>query len=658
MTAKLENEQRPADKSPDILKAGFKVQGSGFRGCNRKEKQSLNVEPLNTEPNNQGDLIYMQTASAQLKMPEWDATSELQEEFDQMLNANIVLVDDEPINMEVVQAFLEEAGYSNFVLIEDSSEAMATLEQQRPDLLLLDLMMPQLSGFEVLKQVREHPKLKHLPVIILTASSDQHDKLRALDLGATDFLAKPVDSSELRLRVRNTLAAKAYMDRLAFYDPLTKLPNRHLFMECLDWGLKSAKRNGENLALLSIELDQFDKVSDTLGLFAGDEILRQLTQRFKEVVKGIDLLGHYEIDEYVPVNLFHLDGGVFTLLLHRTSNERDAALVAACLLESIRTVLFVEKTEIYLTASIGIATYPTEDVDSVSMLQLASSAKDYAKNNGGDSFQFSSRQINTQYQKRLSLEARLRKAIDRDELLLYYQPKLDVQTNAITGVEALLRWNTPENGVIPPNKFIPIAEEIGLMIPIGEWVLSQACKQLSEWQQAGMAPISMAVNLSTVQFQNQEILAAFKRIVNNSGITPDLLTLEVTESMLLEDVESKIEIMNRLKGLGLKLSIDDFGTGYSSLSYLRRLPLDELKIDRSFFISLFEDEKSRALVSSLIYLSRNMNLRTVAEGVETKNQLRFLQDEGCDLYQGFLYSPPVPPDKISEMLSPSTPNSE
>ena len=596
----------------------------------------------------------MQSAAAEKKVQEWNATTELQEEFDQLLDANIVIVDDEPINMEVVQAFLEEAGYSNFTLIENSSEAMTILEQQRPDLLLLDLMMPEVSGFDVLNQVRKHPKLNHLPVIILTASSDDKDKLRALDLGATDFLAKPVDSSELRLRVRNTLAAKAYMDRLAFYDPLTKLPNRHLFMECLEWGLKSVKQNQENLALLSIELDQFDKVSDTLGLFAGDEILRQLTQRFKDVVKGLDLLGHHEFDEYVPVNLFHLDGGVFTLLLHRLSNESDAALVAECLLESIRSMLLVDNTEIYLTASIGIATYPTEDVDSVTMLQLASSAKDYAKNHGGNSFQFSSRQINTKYQTRLNIEARLRKALDRDEMLLYYQPKLDVKTNAIAGVEALLRWNTPEHGVVPPSKFIPIAEETGLMVPIGEWVLAQACNQLSKWQQICSRPINMAVNLSTVQFQHRDILDGFKQIIYNSGIFPEMLTLEVTESMLLEDIEDKIEIMNRLKGLGLKLSIDDFGTGYSSLSYLRRLPLDELKIDRSFFVSLFEDEKSRALVSSLIYLSRNMNLRTVAEGVETKKQLQFLQEEGCDLYQGYLFSPPVPPEKILDMLPTST----
>ena len=594
----------------------------------------------------------MQSAIAEKRLPEQNTASEVQEEFGQLQNATIVMVDDEPITMEVVQAFLEDAGYRNFVLIEKSSEAIAALERQRPDLLLLDLIMPQVSGFDILKAVRAHPKLNHLPVIILTSSSDNQDKLLALDLGATDFLAKPVDPSELRLRVRNTLAAKAYMDHLAFYNPLTKLPNRHLFMERLEWGLVSARRNKENLALLSIELDKFDKISDTLGLLAGDDVLRQLSRRIKEVVRGVDLLGHFETDDYIPVNLFHFDGGVFTLLLQRLLDERNAALVAQRVLEAIRLPLLTQKTEIYLTASIGIATYPTEDVGSVSLLQLASSAKDYVKNNGGDSFQFSSRQINTQYQKRLGIEARLRKAIDRNELVLYYQPKLDVQTNTIAGVEALLRWQISDKTLVPPYKFIPIAEETGLMVPIGEWVLKQACNQLIEWQQAGKAPIGMAVNLSAVQFENREMPDVFKQIIENSGIDPRLLTLEVTESMLLDDIESKIESMNRLKDLGLKLAIDDFGTGYSSLSYLRRLPLDELKIDRSFFIDLFEDPKSRALITSLLYLSRNLKLLTVAEGVETEEQLNFLKNEGCDQYQGFLFSPPVPAQKLFGMLSP------
>jgi diguanylate cyclase (GGDEF)-like protein len=583
-------------------------------------------------------------------MSERNRLPELQEEFEHLLNATIVMVDDEPITMEVVQVFLEEAGYRNFILIENACEAMATLEQQRPDLLLLDLVMPQVSGFDILKAVRANPKLKHLPVIILTSSSDNQDKLAALGLGATDLLAKPVDSSELQLRVRNTLAAKAYMDQLAYYDHLTKLPNRQLFMDRLEWSLKAARRNGEKLALLNIELDQFNKISDTLGLLAGEDLLRQLAQRIKEVIRGIDMLGYFETADDTSVNLFHFDGGVFALLLQRMLSEQNAALVAQRILEAIRAPLLAENTEIYLTASIGIASYPTENVDSVTMLQLASSAKEYAKNRGGDAFQFSSRQINTQYQKRLSLEARLRKALDRNELVLYYQPKLDVQTNDVTGVEALLRWRISEQDLIPPNQFIPIAEETGLMVPIGEWVLSHACKQLSEWQQAGKAPVGMAVNLSAAQFQKQDMAAVFKRIIGNSGIDPQLLTLEVTESILFKDIEGKIESMYRLKDLGLKMAIDDFGTGYSSLSYLNRLPLDELKIDRSFFVNLFEDAKSRSLISSLIFLARNLNLRTVAEGVETEQQLQFLQKERCDQYQGFLFRPPLPSAEVFALL--------
>lgn len=586
-------------------------------------------------------------------MPGLEVPSKQKEDVEPLLNATIMMIDDEPITMEIVQILLEEAGYQHFEMVDNPAKAMHTLEEVRPDLLLLDLMMPDISGFDILKSVRAHPKLKHLPVLILTSSSENTDKLLALDLGATDFLSKPVDPIELRLRVRNTLAAKAYMDQLAFYDPLTQLPNRHLFLEHLEWALKDAKRNHENLAVLSIELDQFDKISDTLGLFAGDELLRKLAQRIAGVAHGVDILGDFKADEKMAVNLFHLEGGVFSLILYRLQNARSAALVAESIMESVKEPVFLQNTELYLTASIGISTYPSDKSDSAAMLQMASGAKDFAKSKGGNTFQFSSRQINTRHQRRLNLEARLRRALDRNEFILFYQPKVDVQTNVIVGVEALLRWQAREDGIIPPDKFIPLAEETGLIIPIGEWVLHRACQQLTEWQQAGKAPIVMAVNMSPVQFQSKEMPAVFKRVVGSSGIDPRQLTIEVTEGMLLEDIDSKIALMQGLKDLGLKLSIDDFGTGYSSLSYLKKLPLDELKIDRSFFIDFFEDTKSRALVSSMIFLAHNLNLHTVAEGVETESQLHFLQEGGCDQYQGYLFSRPLPNDELIELLSPA-----
>jgi EAL domain-containing protein (putative c-di-GMP-specific phosphodiesterase class I) len=250
----------------------------------------------------------------------------------------------------------------------------------------------------------------------------------------------------------------------------------------------------------------------------------------------------------------------------------------------------------------------------------------------------------------LTLEARLRKALERNELVLLYQPQVDVQTNTITGVEALLRWYIKGHGWIKPDKFIPIAEETGLIIPIGEWVMSHACKQLSEWQQAGKAPIGMAVNLSPAQFHDSDMHAKFKQIIENSGVDPQLITLELTESMLLDDIDNKIVLMNRLKDLGLKLSVDDFGIGYSSLSYLRRLPLDELKIDRSFFVDLYGDTKGRALIASVIFLARNLNLRSVAEGVETEQQLRFLQWMKCGHYQGFLFKPALESTELFKLL--------
>ncbi len=340
----------------------------------------------------------MQTAIKTTASTDRNITPHLSEDMARLLNSTIMMVDDEPITMEVVQAFLEEAGYKHFVLVDDPRMAMSTLEEKRPDLLLLDLMMPEISGFEILQSLRARSKFKHLPVLILSSSSDNADKLQALDLGATDLLSKPVDPSELQLRVRNTLAAKAYQDQLAFYDPLTKLPNRHLFLEQLEWTLKSAKRNQDAFALLSIELDQFDKINDSLGLFTGDDVLRQLGGRIAGIVRISDLLGHCTIDEEAPVNLFHFERGVFSLILHRLQHERDAARAAQRLLETIRRPLKVEGTDIYVTASIGISTYPTEQVNSVNMLQLASGARDYAKSKGGNTFQFSSRAININYQ--------------------------------------------------------------------------------------------------------------------------------------------------------------------------------------------------------------------------------------------------------------------
>ncbi len=519
----------------------------------------------------------------------------------QLTDATIMMVDYEPINMEVVQAFLEDEGYSRFILVEKSIEAMEILIEKRPDILLLDLMMPEVSGFDILSEVRSHPKLEHLPILILTSSTDTETKLRALDLGATDFLAKPVDPSELGLRLRNTLAAKAYLDQLAYYDPLTKLPNRQLFLERFDWAMKEAKRHRDQLAILNIEMDNFDRINDTLGISAGDEVLRLIVPRIERVIRSSDVLGHFNTEEDEIFHLFKMEGNVFSLLMDRTNGTESAALVAERIIKAIRAPFPLEHTEVYVTASIGIASFPAESQDSVELLRLASSAKDYAKSKGGDSFQFSSDSINELYLKRHELETGLRKSMERDELVLYYQPKVDIKTGEILGVEALLRWDHGNNGLITPDEFIPLAEETGLIIPMGEWVINEACMQLKEWHKSDRIPINMSVNLSSVQFGDPDFFTATRQIIENSGIDTKYLTLEITESLLIDDIENKISMLQKFKNLGLKLSIDDFGTGYSSFNYLRRLPVNELKIDRAFIMDLSENSDSHAIVSSMIF---------------------------------------------------------
>lgn len=564
-------------------------------------------------------------------------------------NAKIMVVDDESSSLEVVQAFLEEEQYSNFVTLDDSTRAMALIEQTRPDLLFLDLMMPKVSGFEILAQLRAHSRFKHLPVIILTASTDTESKLRALDLGATDFLAKPVDQSELRLRVRNTLHAKAYQDQLAYYDGLTKLPNRALFLEELALIVKGAVRHHERLALLSVEIDRFDKFNDRIGHSTGDEVLRQVAERIQGVIRNADVLGRDLKELHGEMTLFHLESNVFSVILSRIQGEESSAVAAERILRAIRAPLEVEGRELYVTASIGIATFPEGGEEPFGLLRLASSAKDVAKQLGGDAFQFSSATINEAYERRLSLEARLRKALMKGEFVLHYQPQVDVATGVVRGAEALVRWNS-DQGFVPTGELISLAEETGLIVPIGEWVLTEACRQLKEWHNSGKLPVNLSVNLSARQFVNEEFCATIKRIIVSSGINPRFLTLELTESLLFEDIESKIKLLELLKGAGVQLSIDDFGTGFSSLSYLTRLPLDEIKIDRSFIMQLTTNPQSRAIVSTIISLANSLNLATVAEGIEHPEELEFLKKQGCRRYQGFLYSRPVAADELFEML--------
>ena len=342
------------------------------------------------------------------------------------------MVDDEPTTMYVVQTYLEESGYNNFVLVEDSTMAIETLKDSSPDILLLDLMMPKVSGFDILRILRSDEHFKYLPVIVLTSSSDAESMLKALDLGATDFLAKPVNPSELGLRVRNTLAAKAYMDQLAFYDPLTRLPNKYMFGDRFEWSLNKAKRYHDRLALLSVTIDNFARLNASIGVAAADGVLVEVSERLKGVVRDADTITRSSGATGANLSLFRMEGSIFSILLDRTNTAESAATVAQRILDVIKKPMQAGSDEIFVTASIGIATFPDEADTCVALRQLATSAKDYSERQGGDSFHFSSEAINNLYKNRLTLELKLRKAIDRNEFLFHFQPKVNVQTGCDT----------------------------------------------------------------------------------------------------------------------------------------------------------------------------------------------------------------------------------
>ncbi|HBP86953.1 MAG TPA: GGDEF domain-containing response regulator [Nitrospiraceae bacterium] len=566
-----------------------------------------------------------------------------------LTQATIMMVDDEPTTMEIMRAYLEDAGYQHFVLIEHSSLAMEAIKERRPDILLLDLMMPEVPGFQILEQVRADSHLMHLPVIILTSSTDAQTKLQALDKGATDFLGKPVDSSELKLRVRNTLAARAYQNQLAYYDALTKLPNRSLFLDRLTWFLQRAERHHENLVMLHISFNQFKRVSNTLGPQVADQVITQIAERMSGCIRRSDLFGRGITDASELDSLFRVDSDEFSLLCPTMAHTEYATKLASRILKVMERPFDANGTEVYIFPSIGIASYPADATDLMTLIQCAVGASAQANFHGKGGFHFYSSDLNSQSLERLQMETDLRHAIEGNQLLLHYQPKVEVKSGRIIGVEALVRWQKPDGTFIFPDQFIPLAEETGLIIPLGEWVLKEACAQLARWQAQGIW-IQVAVNVSAKQFNDGYLVHLVRDTLNSMGVNPKYLTLELTESLLMENAEQAVETLNHLMALGPKISMDDFGTGYSSLSYLKRLPIHELKIDRSFLTDITTDPEARALVSAMIYLAHEFSLTVVAEGVEVQEQLDLLISLDCDQYQGYFFSRPVKVEDLAPLL--------
>lgn len=447
----------------------------------------------------------------------------------------------------------------------------------------------------------------------------------------THYVGVMTDISQLK-------QSEERLERLAHYDPLTDLPNRLLLLSRLEHLLERAERYRHKAAVLFIDVDNFKVINDSLGHPAGDALLSALARRLRDRLRDEDTLGR-------------LGGDEFLVVLEDLGRVEDAATVAEVLIGLLeQSFVLPSGEEIHIGASIGISLYPNDGGTVTELIKNADTAMYQAKGQGRNTYRFYTASLSAAANHRLALEARLRRALANDEFALYYQPQIDTNTDRVIGCEALLRWRSPEDGLVPPNRFIPLAEETGLILPLGEWVLRNACAQAKAWLDAGLPLLVLAVNLSARQLRQPDLVDQVAAILQETGLPPDHLKLELTESMLMEQGEQAVACLQALKNLNLKLSIDDFGTGYSSLAYLKSLPIEELKIDRSFVRDIPEDSNDMEIAATIITIARTLKLRVVAEGVETQEQLDFLKRQDCHAWQGYLFSRPIPAAEFAGLL--------
>ena len=685
----------------------------------------------------------------------------------------ILVVDDDPTSRRLMQAAFEKSGFL-VSLAADGADALLQFRTTPCDMVMLDVEMPGMNGYQVCSALRAEVG-DELPIVMVTGMDDIHSIQCAYDAGATDFIAKPINWSLMGHRVkylsrsylsmRELRAANArnaaildaipdlmfeldiegrYLDyhsprsellamapakflgrtvsevlppsaaevcmsalreahekgistgmqfglqlqhdnhwfelsvarktsdsgqkpnfivlsrditerkeaehrieRLAYFDSLTGLPNRLSFLERLEREIHRAHVHGAKLAVLFLDLDGFKNINDTLGHTIGDRALQLVADRLRLGIRPTDMLTRLEADG-AEIGLARLGGDEFTVMIPNLAHGDDALALAQRISELIRRPFNLDGREVVLTASIGIAVYPTDGETPDALLKTADTAMYHAKNKGRDNCQFYSASLTLQAMQRLNLESNLRLALERGEFFLVYQPQLDVESGRIRSVEALIRWKHPKQGLISPIEFIPLAEETGLIVPIGEWVLRTACAQAFRWHADGH-PVRVAVNLSPVQFRNPNLLNSVTNILAG-GLRPELLELEITEGALMEDCDTTLATLRALRGKGVQISLDDFGTGYSSMSYLKRLPVNMIKVDQSFVRGLPDDSDSLTIVRTIITMAKNLGFTVTAEGVETLEQARLLHGLSCEALQGYYFSKPVPASDIPALL--------
>ncbi len=573
--------------------------------------------------------------------------------------STVIIIDDDPLIRLVVSKTLQAAG---LITIEATSgeQGLQLFKEKKADAILLDVMMPSgMDGYATCTELRNLPEGRHVPILMMTGLEDLESINRAYEVGATDFITKPINIPLLSHRVRymlkgsyttqQLLQSEQRLHHMAYFDDLTELPNRHFFQENLQQMIALAQRKKLKLGVLFLDLDGFKRINDTLGHHLGDLVLQATSERLRKSIRISDSFVQTGVGQN-SISLARLGGDEFTALLSLIERNEDAAIVAERIRINLAQPLTFGEHELTTTTSIGIAIYPDDGGTAEDLLKNADLAMYYAKRSGGNMYCYFSNYMMEMALRKLMMENHLRKAIERNEFDLHYQPQLDIDKGSFNGLEVLLRWNNKELGSISPVEFIPLAEETGLIIHIGEWVLRKACSQAYEWRTHGIHLNRIAVNVSAVQLLHRGFPALVGTILAETGLNPSVLELELTESALINDVDLVIETLEQLKEVGVQLAIDDFGTGYSSLSRLMNFPIDRLKIDQAFVRNLEQNSDNGAIAAAIIAMAGSMNMKVTAEGVETNVQLDFLKNKCCNEVQGYFLSKPLSVDQVEEFL--------
>ncbi len=565
----------------------------------------------------------------------------------------ILLVEDDEEDYAITKDIISDVKNQRYSIEWVSSYERALIEIQKDiyDLFLIDYKLGKKTGLDLISDVMG--KNRNIPVIMLTGENNHEVDLLAMKQGACDFLIKgKIDGDLLERSIRYAIEKKSTENQilyLAYYDQLTNLPNRIFFKEQLSYALAHAIRYKRLLAVLFLDLDNFKLINDSMGHHIGDKLLQESAKRLCSSIRKIDIIARNNLKTLIDT-VARLGGDEFTVSLTEISTYEDASTVANRIIKSMNEPFIIENHEIFTGVSIGIALYPSDSDNIDTLLKYADNAMYFAKKHGKNNFQYYQKSMNENVLDKIFMINNIRKAVDGNEFLMYYQPKMSINSGKIIGFEALIRWNHGDKGIISPKDFIPFAEEHHLISFITDWVIHEVSRQLNYWREAKFKILPVSINLPINQFKKPDFVKYLMQIIDLYHVSPEFLELEVTESIFMDDMNSTNSRLNELQSIGFRISIDDFGTGFSSLNRLKEIPCNILKIDRSFINHTNENSSDAIIVNSIIEMGHGLNMEVLAEGVETTKQFNFLKSNNCDCIQGYILSKPMPEEETEKVL--------